>query len=116
MARVDFTRDEVVLCAYAARFNSIDLGGVEVIHSLKRRNPASIRLKILNIASMLDEEGITRESAVTALSGLPKGQHGRRTDWDIVSKLVGLSREEHLAECRRILAGIIHPNLRKVVR
>ncbi|NRD51142.1 HNH endonuclease [Corallococcus exiguus] len=52
---------------------------------------------------MLDEKGVARESDVSTLSGLPKGKQGRKTNWDIVSKLVGLSRIEHLAECRRVL-------------
>jgi hypothetical protein len=52
---------------------------------------------------MLDEEGVTRESAVIPLSGLPAGQQGRRTNWDVVSELVSLTREQHLAECRHIL-------------
>lgn len=103
MAGATFTRDEVVLCAYAARFNGDDFDGVEAIHSLTLRSRESIQLKVLNIAAMLDEEGVARESAVSPLSGLPTGQQGRRTNWNIVSGLVGLSRGEHLAECRRIL-------------
>jgi hypothetical protein len=103
MAGAAFTRDEVVLCTYAARFNGDDFGAVEAIHLITLRSRDSIQLKILNIAAMLDEEGIARESAVNPLSGLPTGQQGRRTNWDIVSGLVGFSRSEHLAECRRIL-------------
>ncbi len=103
MAGAAFTRDEVVLCTYAARFDGNDFGGVEAIHSLSMRSRDSIQLKILNIAAMFDEEGIARNSAVSPLSGLPTGQHGRRTNWDIVSELVSLSWGEHLAECRRIL-------------
>jgi hypothetical protein len=103
MVGVAFTRDEVVLSAYAARFDCDEFGGVEAVHSLTGRSRDSIQLKILNIAAMLDEEGIARESAVSPLSGLPTGQQGRRTNWDIVSELVRLSRAEHLAECHRIL-------------
>ena len=103
MAGAAFTRDEVVLCAYAARFNGDDFGGVDAIHSLTGRSRDSIQLKVLNIAAMLDEEGVARESTVNPLSGLPPGQQGRRTNWDIVSGLVGLSRAEHLAECRQVL-------------
>ncbi len=103
MAGATFTWEEVVLCAYAARFNGDHFGGVEAIHSLTSRSRESIQLKVLNIASMLDEEGIARASKVNALSGLPTGQQGRRTNWDIVSGLVELSRDQHLAECIRIL-------------
>jgi len=103
MARVPFTRAEVVLCAYAARYNGDDFGGVEAIHSLNARSRDSIQLKVLNIAAMLDEEGVTRDSAVISLSGLPAGQQGRRTNWDHVSELVSLTPEQHLTECRHIL-------------
>ena len=78
MAGIPFTRNEVVLCAYAARFDGADFGGVEAIHALSLRSRDSILLKILNIAAMLDEEGVARESAVNPLSGLPAGQQGRR--------------------------------------
>lgn len=98
-----FTRAEVVLCAYAARFDSDDFGGVDAIHALTARSRDSLQLKVLNIAAMLDEEGISRESAVIPLSGLPAGQRGRRTNWDVVSELVSLTREQHLAECHSIL-------------
>lgn len=60
MAGMAFTRDEVVLCAYAPRFNGDDLGGIEAIHSLTLRSRESIQLKVLNIAAMLDEEGVPR--------------------------------------------------------
>ncbi|MCY1033300.1 hypothetical protein OV207_17735 [Corallococcus sp. BB11-1] len=103
MAGLRFSRNEVVLCTYAARFNGDDFGGVEAIHSLEGRSRDSIHLKVLNIAAMLDEKGIARESDVSPLSGLPKGQQGRKTNWDIVAELVGLSRTEHLVECRRVL-------------
>jgi predicted HNH restriction endonuclease len=103
MAGLPFTHDEVVLCAYAARFNGDDFGGIDAIHSLSLRSRESIQLKILNIAAMLDEEGIARDSEVSPLTGLPSGQRGRRTNWDIVSGLLDLGRNQHLAECRRIL-------------
>lgn len=103
MPRATFTEDEILLCAYAARFEGDDFGGVEAIHTLTGRSRASIHLKILNIAAMLDEEGIARESKVTPLSGLPTGQRGRRTNWDIVLPLTGLSRQQHLAECQKVL-------------
>jgi predicted HNH restriction endonuclease len=104
MAKALFTRNEVVLCAYAARFNSDDFGGVEAIHSLTLRSRGSIQLKIQNIAAMLDEAGLGRESVVSSLSGLPAGQQGRRTNWEVVAELMALSREQHLVECHRILS------------
>lgn len=103
MAGLPFTRAEVVLCAYAARFDGDDFGGVEAIQLLTSRSRDSLQLKVLNIAAMLDEEGLTRESGINPLSGLPAGQQGRRTNWDVVSELVSLTRKQHLAECHDIL-------------
>jgi predicted HNH restriction endonuclease len=103
MAGSLFTRAEVVLCAYAARFDGDDFGGVEAIHSLASRSRDSLQLKVLNIAAMLDEEGVNRQSTVNPLSGLPAGQRGRRTNWDVISELVSLTREQHLEECLSIL-------------
>jgi predicted HNH restriction endonuclease len=103
MAGSLFTRDEVILCAYAARYNGDDFGGIEAIHSLTFRGQVSIMAKIRNIAAMLDEQGVARENTLPRLRGLPRGQQGRRTNWDIVSELLTLSREQHLAECRSIL-------------
>ncbi len=103
MAGVPFSRAEVVLCAYAARFNFEDFGGIEAIHSLQERSRDSIQLKILNIASMLDEEKVSRNSTVNPLSGLPTGQQGRRTNWDVVSELISLSQKQHLSFCRQLL-------------
>ena len=102
-----FTRDEVLLCTYAARFDVDDLGGVEAIQSLRRRSAGSIRMKIQNIASMLDEEGIQRESDVSPLTGRPPGESGRRTNWDWVEPLVPLSRSELLSKCKAVLAAPI---------
>jgi predicted HNH restriction endonuclease len=98
-----FSREEVVLCAYAARYDGDDFGGVEAIHCLNWRGYKSISSKIRNIVTMLDEYGIARANNLTPLSGLGKGQQGRRTNWDVVSELLTLSREQHLAECRSIL-------------
>ncbi len=81
-----YSREEVVLCIYAARFDMEDFGGIGAIHSLALRSESSIRLKILNIASMCDEEGISRVSENRSLSGLPKGESGRRTNWDLLSE------------------------------
>ena len=55
-----FTRDELVLCIYAARYAIVDIGGINVIHSLRSRSLASIRMRIQNIVAMCDEEGISR--------------------------------------------------------
>ena len=103
MRRGPFTKDEITLCTYGARFDGRDIGGIEAICSIRGRSKASIELKIRNIASMLDEEGISRESDVHALTGRPTGESGRRTNWEWVKPLTSLPRSELLERCRAIL-------------
>ncbi len=101
--RKKFTRDEIVLCIYAARYDIADIGGIDAIHSLESRSLSSIRMKIQNIVAMCDEAGISRNPGEHALTGLPTGEKGRRTNWDELSQYSGVSREEHFHECQRIV-------------
>lgn len=103
--RLRNTPEELVLCTYAARYDASDFGGVDLIYALGYRSAASIKMKIQNIAAMLDEERIPRESDIKPLSGRPPGESGRRTDWDVVSQLVNLSKEVHLKRCLAIISG-----------
>lgn len=98
-----FTRDEILLCTYAARFDEKDFGGVDVIRQLQRRTRASVTAKIQNIAAMLDEEGIPRENRIAPLTGRPAGGSGRRTNWEWVEPVVTLPRTELLNQCRVVL-------------
>ena len=102
-----YTRDEIVLCTYAARFDGRDIGGVETIRLLRGRSTPSVTAKIQNIAAMLDEHGIPRESRIAALTGRPAGESGRRTNWAWIEPLVRVSRAELLDQCRGILTA--HP-------
>lgn len=101
--RRPFTEEELILCIYAARYGADDIGGIEAVRSLHSRSYASIKLKVQNIVAMLDEEGIGRAKTAHALTGLPAGKKGRRTNWDLVSKYLQISKEEHLFECQTIL-------------
>ena len=103
MSRNLFTHEEIVLCTYAARFDGREIGGIDAIHGICGRSRASIRMKIMNIAAMLDEEGIPRENEEPALSGLPAGETGRRTNWNWVRPLSQLSRAELLKKCQAIM-------------
>jgi hypothetical protein len=102
MRRNAYTKDEIALCTYAARFDVHDIGGIEAIRSLSGRSEASIQMKIQNIAAMLDEAGIARESDVSALTGVPADQSGRRTNWDWVEPLASISKAQLLSTCKRI--------------
>lgn len=101
--RITFTRDELILCIYAARYYIADIGGINAIHSLYSRSRSSIRMKIQNIVAMCDEEGISRSDQQYALTGRPKGEKGRRTNWDLLSQYVNVPREHHFRECESIL-------------
>jgi predicted HNH restriction endonuclease len=103
--RKSFTRDEIVLCIYAARHDLAEIGGIDAIHAIQTRSRSSIRMKIQNIVSMCDEEGISRDPAQKALTGLPTGETGRRTNWAELSEYATVDRETHLAECQRIIAS-----------
>ena len=100
-----FTNDEIVLCTYAARYGSDDFGGTGVISTLTDRSLGSIKMKIQNIASMLDEHDVSRDASITALTGKTTGESGRLTNWDVVSQYIETGRDAHLSECKNILDG-----------
>ena len=99
-----FTTDEITLCTYAAMFEAADFGGESKIALLTRRSPASIRMKIQNIAAMLDDAHVPRESVVSPLSGLPRGETGRSTNWETVEPLTKLPKQTFLTRCQGIVA------------
>jgi hypothetical protein len=100
-----FTPDEIVLYTYAAMYDAADFGGISKIEGLTNRSRASIQMKIQNIASMVDEAGISRSSDVSPLTGLPTGETGRKTNWAFVEPLSRLSQQTFLERCRRILVS-----------
>ena len=99
-----YTEDEITLCTYAAIYDADDFGGLPAIERLTNRSAASVKMKIQNIAAMLDEAGIERHNSVSPLTGKPHGEGGRMTNWDQVETLYKLSREELLARCRAIVS------------
>jgi|SRR5690625_4550312 len=102
MKRNLFTKDEIILCTYIARYGKSEFDEND-IHRLKKRSVSSIKMKIQNIASMLDEEGFDTNDNITKLTGKPPGQKGRRTNWDIVSNLTNLNKHELLSMCQKII-------------
>lgn len=99
--RKRYTEDETVLCTYIARFGRGAFGEKDV-EKVEGRSLSSIKMKVQNIASMLDEEKYEVSKEVSKLTGRPQGESGRRTDWDVVKPLAILSKEEHLKRCRVI--------------
>ena len=104
MKRNFYTKDEITLCTYIARFGRREFDEND-IQKLKSRSISSIKMKVQNIASMLDEEGFEINDNISKLTGKPSGEKGRRTNWDIVSKLTKLSKQEFLIICNKILEG-----------
>lgn len=99
-----YTEEEIILCTYIARFDN-KLMSESKISSVRNRSIGSIKMKIQNIVAMLDEKGIERNPSLTALAGMPTGQVGRKTDWEVVSQLCLLDKKDHWKKCKEILIG-----------
>jgi len=102
MRRKLYTAPEIVLCTFISKYGR-DIIQEQTVCQLQERSESSIKMKVQNIASMLNEEGIDFSNEVSVLTGLPEGKKGRRTNWEIVSKLVALGKEKHKALCFEIL-------------
>ena len=94
-----YTKEEIVLCTYNARFGYQEID-FEEIGKLQERSIASIKMKIQNIAWMLNEKGYDHHSSVPRLSGMPAGKKGRLTNWDIVELLIGLNKDNFWNICK----------------
>ena len=102
-ARSGFSGAEIILCIYAAIYDANDYGGLKMVQSVANRSIASIRLKVHNIVAMLDEVGHDRNPNNSALTGLPTGRQGRRTNWDKVEEYLDVPRAAFLRECLAII-------------
>lgn len=102
MKRNLFTKDEIILCTYLARFGKGQFDEID-IHKLNSRSISSIKMKVQNIASMLDEEGYETNNDIAKLTGKPPGQKGRRTNWDIVCNLTDLKKQDFFSLCEKLI-------------
>ena len=102
MPRHLYTENEIFLCTYLALYNTNAFSEAE-IHNKFNRPESSIKMKIQNIAAMLDEENITRYSNIKGLSGVTTGKKGRRTNWDWVEKAIYYSKDKLFLKCEDIL-------------
>lgn len=109
MRRNTYTSNEIILCAYAALYDVHEFGGAEAIYDLTGRSLSSLKMKIRNIAAMLDEEGIARNFHISPLSGKPPGQGVRRTDWEAVKLIVTMPKHQLQSLCRRIIEAKAAP-------
>jgi len=108
MAKNYYSYEETLLCTYAAMYDAQDFGGYQCISEIKGRSSGSIWMKIRNIAALLDEEGIKRSNNIKPLSGMPPGESGRKTSWDIVSFAVKLPKLELKLKCLMLLNQYQH--------
>jgi hypothetical protein len=102
----NYTEDEIIVCTYIARFGRDEFIENEV-EIIQRRSLSSIKMKIQNIAAMIDEAGAETSDQVSKLSGLPTGQKGRKTNWDIVKQYVYMPKYEHRERCLQVLNSAI---------
>ena len=102
MKRNLYTKNEVILCTYVARFGRNEFDEND-IHNFSNRSLASIKLKVQNIASMLSENGYETNKSVSKLTGKPPGKKGRTTNWEIVQNFVELTKSDFNQICNEIL-------------
>lgn len=98
-----YTENEIIVCTYISRFGYNDFTESDV-EKITNRSLSSIKMKVQNIASMLDESGAETSDQVSKLTGLPAGQTGRKTNWDIVKNYKQLPKSEHRKKCLEILS------------
>lgn len=103
MQRNTFTKDEIILCAYAALYDENEFGGIEGVHRLTNRPTSSISMKIRNIVAMLQEDDLPHNRSITPLTGTAPGQPSRRTNWETVEPLTRIPREKLKSHCQRIV-------------
>ena len=104
MSRNAYTEDEVILCAYIALYEGALLSEKKIA-GIGKRSEGSVKMKVQNIAAMLDDKKISRNTNVSALAGLPSGESGRETDWPLVQGLVDLGKKDHWSKCKAIIAN-----------
>lgn len=104
MSRKPYTVDEVVLCTYIAMYGA-GLLVEKKVASFGKRSEGSVKMKVQNIAAMLDEKGIDRHPSISPLSGVTTGESGRETDWELVQVLANLEKSELWTKCKEILAS-----------
>ncbi|EIK5595560.1 hypothetical protein LJ983_000060 [Vibrio parahaemolyticus] len=96
-----YTLPEIVFCTYIARFGRSQFDETDV-NDFSGRSLSSIKMKVQNIASMIDESGYKASNQVRLLTGKTTGEKGRKTNWDDVQSLLNLSQSELLKKCSEL--------------
>ena len=105
MPRNLYTKNEIVLCTYIAMYG-IDNINYNDVSILNNRSIDSIKMKVGNIVSMLDEKNILRYSNFLGLTGVSTGKNGRQTNWSWIEPIVDFTQEELLRQCQLIISSI----------
>lgn len=98
-----YTENEIILCTYAALYDADDFGGEQRIDGLAGRTRVSVSSKIRNFAALLDKKNVRRFNTLSPLTGRPKGEEARETDWDVVEPLTRVPKGDLLNRCRALL-------------
>ncbi|HAS8547656.1 hypothetical protein [Vibrio parahaemolyticus] len=96
-----YTLPEIVFCTYIARFGRSQFDEND-INDFSGRSLSSIKMKVQNIASMIDEAGYKASNQVSLLTGKTTGEKGRKTNWDDVHPLLNLGQSELLNKCSEL--------------
>ena len=97
-----YTEEEIILCTYIALYGRRDFKEEDIV-PIERRSLSSIKMKVQNICAMLKEEGKSFSKECSPLSGKPRGEKGRRTNWEWVEKYEKMSKADLLSRCKKIL-------------
>jgi hypothetical protein len=99
---IPYTSEDIVLCTYIARYGT-GLFTESKVAAYGGRSVDSVKLKVGNIVAMLDEKGIERRPGIAPITGMPRGETGRHTNWSQVEHLVTLDKADLWAQCKNML-------------
>ncbi len=98
-----FTKEEYLLCTYAATYGGHDLGGLQA-KNLRNHPPSSVLSKVRNIATDIRTTGRAADLKWKRLTGRTTGMGSRFTGWrEFEAPVVDLPKAELLRVCNDLL-------------
>lgn len=85
-----FTPAETIRCTFIARFGRDDFDECQI----SNRSLSSLRMKVQNVAAMLEHRGYRISDQVSPLSGTSAGLPPRFVDWEIIEQYVDMPKHE----------------------
>jgi len=92
--RPPYSFKEVIGCLYVARFGESEKITLEAIRSLTPRSLPSVKMKVSNIVSQLQERSLPTHPSLSPLTGLTTGEKGRLTHWTWIQPHTSADRDE----------------------